>query len=127
MNFSCFMCNNLPLLLLLSVAALGFAAWYFFFRHRSKPQPLHGPAVTIKVENGYHPNTITIEKGKTTRFNLIRTDPNPSLEEIVLPDFNIRRHLPLNHKVGFEITPYHTGEFTFSSGFNDFHGKIIVK
>jgi plastocyanin domain-containing protein len=125
MNLSCLICEHLGLILLLAAIALGLL-WYYFY-HKPGKQPEHGPSVEIKVENGFHPSVITIEKGKTTRFNIIRTDPNPCLEEIVISDFKIRRHLPLNHKVGFEITPQHPGEYTFSCANNEHHGRIIVK
>ncbi len=120
------MCN-IPLFFLALIGIMAALAWYIFNKNKKPQQPLHAPAVTITVEAGFHPKTITIEKGKTTRFNLIRMDPSASFEEIVIPDFKIRRHLPLNHKVGFEITPHHAGEFTFSSATGDHQGKIIVK
>ena len=60
-------------------------------------------------------------------INFIRKDSNSCLEEVVMPDFNIRRHLPLNERVTIEILPKKKGVFVYACGMNMFHGKIIVE
>ena len=60
-------------------------------------------------------------------LNFIRKDSNSCLEEVVMPDFNIRRHLPLNERVTIEILPKKKGVFVYACGMNMFHGKIIVE
>jgi plastocyanin domain-containing protein len=82
--------------------------------------------VDIKVEGGYTPEVISIPKGKTTKINFLRTDATDCLEEVVLGDFKVRKHLPLNEKISIELTPQKTGEFKYSCGMNMYHGKIIV-
>jgi plastocyanin domain-containing protein len=57
----------------------------------------------------------------------LRTDSNNCLEEVILSDFKIRKHLPLNQKVSVTITPQVEGEFDYACGMNMYHGKIIVK
>ena len=44
-----------------------------------------------------------------------------------MPDFKVRRHLPLNQKITVEIKPGQSGEFGFACGMNMFHGKIFVR
>ena len=83
--------------------------------------------VDIIVEGGYTPNTIQIQKGKTTKISFLRKDPSSCLEEVVLSDFKIKKFLPLNQKVTVEITPQEKGEFGFACGMNMFHGKVIVE
>lgn len=70
--------------------------------------------VDVIVEGGYSPEVISIPKGKTTKLNFIRKDPSSCLEEVVLPDFKIRKYLPLNQKVTIEINPNKAGEYNFS-------------
>lgn len=82
--------------------------------------------VDITVEGGYNPEVISIPKDKLTKINFIRKDPTDCLEEVVLGDFKIRRHLPLNQKVTIELTPDKEGEYGYSCGMNMYHGKIIV-
>ncbi len=102
-----------------------FATYRFFLLKKGKVINAAG-LIDIVVEGGYSPEVISIPKSKTTKINFIRKDPSSCLEEVVLPDFKIRKHLPLNEKVSVELTPKQTGEFKFSCGMGMFHGKIIV-
>ncbi|MEK7664202.1 MAG: cupredoxin domain-containing protein [Patescibacteria group bacterium] len=103
---------------------IGFTYWFFLMK-RKKSVEVKG-SIDIIVEGGYSPEVISIPKGKTTKINFIRKDPNSCLEEVVLGDFKIRKYLPLNQKITIEITPQRTGEFGYSCGMNMYHGKIIV-
>ncbi len=109
------------------VGVLGIAFTYWFFLKKEDKEIVVYDEVDIIVEGGYSPNVISIPKGKTTKINFIRKDPNSCLEEVVLGDFKIRKHLPLNQKVTIEITPQKSGEFSYACGMNMFHGKIIVR
>ena len=82
--------------------------------------------VDIVVEGGYSPDNISVPKGKIVKLNFLRKDPSGCLEEVIFPDFKIRKYLPLNQKVVIEIKPDKVGEYKFSCGMNMFHGKIIV-
>lgn len=115
--------------IVVSIAGLlgiGFVAWFFFWKKEKEIQVIAG-SVEIVVKGGYSPNVISLAKGKTTRVTFIRKDTSSCLEEVVLPDFRIRKFLPLNEKVTIELTPQQTGEFNYSCGMGMFHGKIIVK
>ena len=70
---------------------------------------------------------ISIPYGKKTKINFLRKDESTCLENIVLPDFKIKKFLPLNEKVTVEIIPDKKGTFDFSCGMGMFHGKLIVK
>lgn len=106
---------------------IGILFTYWFFLMKKEKEVEVGESVDIVVEGGYSPSVISIPKGKTTKLNFIRKDPTDCLEEIVLSDFRVRKHLPLNEKVTIEIKPSKTGEFGYSCGMNMYHGKIIVR
>lgn len=106
---------------------LGIAFTYWFFLMKKEKEVAVTGSVDITVEGGYSPEVISIPKGKTTKINFIRKDPSSCLEEVVLGDFKIRKHLPLNQKVTVELTPQQSGEFGYACGMNMYHGKIIVK
>lgn len=102
-----------------------FIYWFFF----SKPDDVEGPSqgkIKIKVNGGYKPGVIKVNRGNNITFELTRTDKNPCLEEIVIPDFGIKEYLPLNSPVNISITFKHKGEYDIHCGMNMFHGKIIV-
>jgi Cu+-exporting ATPase len=82
--------------------------------------------VTVMVEGGYSPSTIEVPAGATVRMTFDRREDNPCSEEIVIPDFGIRRALPAHGKttVEFTVTP---GRHEFACGMGMLHGAIIGK
>lgn len=109
------------------LGVLGIIFTYWFFLTKKGREIQVEDEVDIVVEGGYTPEVVSIPKGKTTKLNFIRKDPTECLEEVVLGDFKVRKHLPLNQKVTVELTPQKTGEFGYSCGMNMYHGKIIVR
>lgn len=109
------------------LGVIGVAFTYWFFLEKKGKEVAVSSSVDIIVEGGYTPNIISIAKGKITKLNFIRKDPNSCLEEVVLGDFKVRKYLPLNQKVTIELTPRKAGEFSYACGMNMYHGKIIVK
>ena len=113
------------LVIIFGVFGIVFTYWFFLMRKDEAVEVKN--SVDIIVDGGYQPATIVIQKGKTTKINFLRKDPSSCLEEVVLPDFKIKKYLPLNKKVSIEITPKTIGEYEIVCGMNMFHGKIIVK
>ena len=116
-------------LVVLFIGALGiiFTYWFFLGKKPSFVEATGGRGIDVIVEGGYSPEVISVPKRKTTKINFTRRDSNSCLEEVVLPDFKIKKYLPLNQKVTVEITPEKEGEYPFSCSMNMFHGKIIVR
>ena len=110
---------------LVDVFLIFFVYWFFLMKKEKRVEAQD--SVTIIVEGGYSPNTIVLQKGKTTTVSFLRKDSNSCLEEIVVGDFHIRKYLPLHKKISINLTPEVVGEFPFSCGMNMYHGKIIVK
>lgn len=108
-----------------SLGGIAFTYW-FFLRKTEKEVVMVSDSIDIIVDGGYQPEVISIAKGKTTTLNFLRKDSSSCLEEVLLPDFQIRKFLPLNKKVGISISPNQAGEFEIVCGMNMFHGKIKV-
>lgn len=106
---------------------LGILFTHWFFLMKKYAVVAASESIDITVEGGYTPDVISVPRGKTTKINFLRKDPSSCLEEVVLPDFKVKKYLPLNQKVSVSITPKKTGEFEFACGMNMFHGKIIVE
>ena len=113
------------LVLIIGIGTIGFVYWFFLMK-KEEVVEARGE-IEIVVEGGYTPSTIALEQGKPTTINFFRKDPSGCLEEVVVPEFKLKKYLPLNEKVSVTITPKQTGEFAFSCGMNMYHGKIIVK
>lgn len=110
---------------LAGVAGIVFTYWFFLMR--KEKEVTVSDSVDIVVDGGYSPEVISIPRGRTTKLNFIRKDPSSCLEEVIIPEFKIRKFLPLNQKLSVEITPKKPGKYEFVCGMNMFHGKIIVK
>ena len=108
-----------------SLVGIVLTFWFLLMKKEKEVKVLD--SIDIIVNGGYSPEVVSIPYGKTTKLNFIRKDSNSCLEEIVLGDFKIKKHLPINKKVTIEITPKKKGEFGYSCGMNMYHGKIIVK
>ena len=101
---------------------------FFFGKRRPSIASAAGdsPEVTVVVEGGYSPDVIRARVGRPLRLIFDRRDASPCTDEIVFPDFGIRRALASNARTVVEIRPERAGEFTFSCGMNMLHGRILV-
>ena len=106
-------------------AALIVFLFVYFFGKRPAAV-VAGSDVTIVVEGGYAPDLIVARRGVPLRLTFDRRESSPCSDEIVLPDFGIRRTLPAHAKTTVAILPEREGEFPFSCGMNMLHGKIRV-
>ena len=113
------------------IAAIGIGAalivfLYVYFFGKRPAAVVAGSDVTIVVEGGYSPDLIVARRGVPLRLTFDRREASPCSDEIVLPDFGIRRALPAHAKTTVAILPEREGEFPFSCGMNMLHGKIRV-
>jgi plastocyanin domain-containing protein len=84
-------------------------------------------SVRVNVtSNGYTPKAIKVTKGEKLTLVFFRKDANNCGGEIVFPELNIRKTLPVGKKVSITIVPSESGEFSFTCGMGMLHGKIIV-
>jgi RND family efflux transporter MFP subunit len=83
---------------------------------------------TIRITSGgFEPATIRLRKGVSAQLTFVREIDPSCATEIVIPEFKIKRGLPLNEHVTVEFTPSKAGEFGFSCGMNMLQGRIIVR
>jgi Cu+-exporting ATPase len=104
--------------------ALLVALFVFFFGKRRAVAA--GSRITIVVDGGYSPDLIVAKRGVALTLLFDRRDTGPCTDEIVLPDFRIRRSLPSHATTAIAITPESAGDFPFSCGMNMLHGTIRV-
>ena len=83
--------------------------------------------VDVTVRGGYQPAAIVVKAGRPLRLNFTRRESTPCGEEVVLPEFGKRAHLPENKTVPIEITPEKAGEYEFTCGMNMYKGKLIAQ
>lgn len=113
------------LIIIFAVLLIVFIIWFFF---GGKNEAVAAEEfLNVSVNGGYKPDIIKVKKGVETKLILKRTDPNPCLDEFILPDFKIKKYLPLNKEIEIVLKPVKAGEFKFHCGMNMYHGKLIVE
>lgn len=108
--------------------------WYFLGPRRvvraaaaSARAGAHVQHLTVVVEGGYTPNAIEVPQGTRVRLTFDRREDNPCSDEIVIPDFSIRRDLPPFAKTVLEFTADKPGRHEFRCGMGMLHGTLIVR
>lgn len=116
---------------LVGFGIIGWIVWYFWMWKGETVAAQAGAGgvqvVDITVKGGYQPSSITVEAGRPLRLNFTRRESTPCGEEVVLPEFGRRAHLPVDQTVAIEVTPPASGEYEFTCGMNMYKGKIIVR
>ena len=119
------------LVALAGVAAIAWVNWYFFLSHGPAAQAAAGAGgvqeVTIAVQGGYSPAQVRVKKGAPVRLVFDRQETSGCSEEVVIPEFGIRRFLPAFQKTTVEITPQKAGTFDFTCGMSMLRGKLTVE
>jgi plastocyanin domain-containing protein len=112
------------------VAAIASVNWYFFFAERKSVTANAGASgrqeVTVVVRGGYEPSTIRVKAGHPVRLAFDRQETASCSEEIVFPDFNVRKFLPAHQRTIIELTPPTAGTYEFMCGMSMLHGKLVA-
>lgn len=113
------------------IAAIAWVNWYFFLARRSAATATASASgtqeVTVVVHGGYEPAEVRLQKGVPARLVFDRQETSGCSEEVVLPDFGIRRFLPAFQKTTVELTPDRTGSFEFTCGMSMLRGRLVVQ
>ena len=116
---------------LVGLGAIGWIVWYFWLWKGETVAAGVGAGgvqeVDVTVRGGYQPASIEAKAGQPLRLNFTRREASLCGEEVVLPEFGRRAHLPENATVSLEITPAKAGEYEFVCGMNMYKGKITVR
>lgn len=119
------------LVVLGGIAAILWVNWYFFFAgRRAAVVAAPGNATAeqvIVVDGGYSPATVTVKAGRPVRLVFDRRDTGACSDEVVFPDFGIKRFLPTGKKTVIEITPAKAGRYDFTCGMSMHRGALIAE
>lgn len=112
-------------------ALIGWIVWYFWLWKGASVAALAGAGgmqeIEVTVRGGYQPSAIVAKAGQPLRLNFTRRESSLCGEEVVLPEFGKRAHLPENKTVALEIVPQKPGEYEFTCGMNMYRGRLIVE
>ena len=119
------------------LAAIGWVNWYFFVVGRRVPlvamaatstsATSSASEITIVVDGGYTPSTVMVKAGQPVRLVFDRRDTGSCSEEVVFPDFRIRRFLPTGQKTSIDITAPAPGRYEFMCGMSMLRGTLVAE
>lgn len=115
------------------LAAIAWINWYFFLAEGRKAAATAKVGATglqqavIRVEGGYAPSRVRLEAGRPARLVFDRREDASLSEEVVFPDFGIRRFLPAHQRTGIDLPAPRPGVYEFTSGLGMLHGSLVVE
>ena len=119
--------------LLVAAAALGGIVcvnWYFFFSERKAGEAMTGAGgvqeATVRVKGGYEPAVVRVRAGSPVRLTFERQETSGCSEEVVFPEFGLKRFLPAHRSTTVELLPEKAGEFGFTCGMGMLQGRLVV-
>lgn len=119
------------LVVLGGIAAIGWVNWYFFVAGGTSGEArvLVGGVqeIAIRVAGGYEPASVKVKRGIPVRLVFDRQETSSCSEEVVLPDYGIRKFLPPHQRTTVEFTPTEAGLYEFTCGMGMLRGRIIVE
>lgn len=116
------------------VGAIAWVNWYFFVAGRSTASAAIAASAgtgaqeqVVTVDGGYSPAVVKVKAGRPVRLVFDRRDTGSCSEEVVFPDFGIRRFLPTGQKTVVEVTPLKAGRYDFTCGMSMLHGALVAE
>jgi P-type Cu+ transporter len=118
------------LVIALGAAAISFVLWYFFGAPRKAVTAAATSGVqvaTVTVKGGYEPAVIHVRHGVPVRLVFDRQETDSCSEEVVFPEFGIRRSLPAFKQTAIDFTPPDPGVYPFTCGMGMLHGTVTAE
>ena len=119
------------LVVVLGLLTVAWINWYFFLSQRGQVRVATASGgvqeVLVRVHGGYDPAHLTVRAGLPVRLVFDRQEDSSCSEEIVLPDFGIRRFLPAFAQTPVEFTPTAPGTHEFTCGMGMLRGRLTVE
>jgi YHS domain-containing protein len=115
---------------LTGLAAIGAIVWYFFLSRRADEAVAEEAGgvqqVHVVVKGGYSPDRIVARPGLPLRLHFDRQEESPCSEEVVFPDFGVRRHLPAFATTTIDLPARPAGSYGFACGMDMLHGMLVL-
>ncbi|HJS59430.1 MAG TPA: cupredoxin domain-containing protein [Vicinamibacteria bacterium] len=115
---------------LAGLAAIGAIVWYFFLSRRPDEAAAAEAGgvqeVRVVVKGGYSPDRIVAHPGLPLRLHFDRQEESHCSEEVVFPDFGVRRHLPAFATTTIDLPARPAGSYAFACGMDMLHGTLVL-
>lgn len=112
------------------LAAIAWINWYFLFSGQAPSRAVATAGglqdVRVQIDGGYAPASVEVVAGRPVRLSFTRVDQSSCTEEVLVPDFGIRRFVPTGALTAVEFTPREPGTHEFTCGMGMLRGRIVV-
>ncbi len=96
----------------------------------SVPAAAPGELRVLAGEHGFAPSSLTLPKGppgSMTTVTFVRTTDQTCATEVVFPDLDIKKTLPLDKAVAVDLPGDAARTLTFQCGMGMYKGELVVK
>ena len=84
-------------------------------------------AVPIKVDDkGFTPSSVEVKKAEKVQLVFTRTSDDTCAKEVVFPEINLKKSLPLNTAVAIDVPTDTARTLTFQCGMSMFKSKVVI-
>jgi len=116
------------------ISAIGITLFFFWQYRRVEREVLEEKSLAsevqeanVIVERGFQPASIVVKVGRPVRLSFTRRETSACGEEVIIPAFDERIHLPVDQTIEVELMPRQPGEYEFICDKNVCRGKLIVE
>jgi RND family efflux transporter MFP subunit len=88
--------------------------------------PMANTATVEVSSKGYTPSEVTLRAGAPATLTFLRIDEQNCGGELLMPDYGIRKALPLNKPITVRFTP-RKGRFEFTCGMKMMRGSVVAR
>lgn len=94
----------------------------------SAPAVTSGTTVAVKVDgDGFTPSSATFKKGEHAQLIFTRTSDKTCAKEVVFPELNLKKALPLNEAVAIDVPTADARTLTFQCGMGMYKSSVTVR
>lgn len=96
----------------------------------SAPVSAPGQLRVVADDHGFSPSSLALPAGppgSKVAVTFVRTTDDTCATEVVFPDLDLKRDLPLNQIVSVDVPTGAARALTFQCGMGMFKGKLVVK
>lgn len=89
-----------------------------------------GELRVVSGEHGFVPSSLALPKGaagSTATVTFVRTTDKTCATEVVFPELDVKKDLPLNQPVGIVVPTDNPRTLTFQCGMAMYKGALVVR
>jgi plastocyanin domain-containing protein len=113
-------------LVFFALVALGFAACHD--KATASVSADGKQRVAIRADGkGFTPSAVTVKKGVPAILVFTRTSDDTCAKDVVFPELNMKKALPLNQPVDVEVPTDTTRTLAFTCGMRMFNSSVLIQ